>query len=253
MKYAIVTGVSQGLGFDIGKFLLESGIHLIGISRTNQVALQSIANENHVNYIHYACDLSISEEVARTLSGINNVLEELDENDHVYVINNAAVIQPIKPSTSQTQEELAYHYQVNVLAPMHIMNTLLLKCSEQEIPFVGVNITSGSAKSPLYGWSAYCSAKASIDMYTKTIALEQEALQTGNKIIGFNPGVMDTKMQAEIRGTTKEEFLKVEQFIQYKHQGVLSQTESVAEVLTDIVTDEVNITNGKIYNIHDYT
>src|SRR5699024_12496578 len=116
-----------------------------------------------------------------------------------------------------------------------------------------VNITSGADKSPRYGWSAYCSAKASIDMYTKTIAWEQEALQPGNKIIGFHPGVMDTKMQAEIRGTTKEEFLKVEQFIQYKHQGVLSQTESVAEVLTDIVTQEVNTTNGKIYNIHDYT
>lgn len=253
MKYAIITGVSGGLGFDTARFLLESGIHLFGISRTDQESLYDIAGENHVEYTHYSCDLSVPEDVDKTVNKLLYAINHLDENDHLYLINNAAAIHPIKQSTKLSQQELTDHYQVNVLSPIYLMNQLLAKSCEKQVSFVGVNITSGAAVNPLFGWSAYCSAKASMNMYTKTIALEQDELNTGNKIIAFNPGIMDTKMQEKIRNADKKDFLQVEQFKQYKLQGVLSQTESVAGVLIDIMTDEVNIINGEIYHIDDYT
>ena len=253
MKYAVITGVSEGLGFDTARFLLESGIHLFGISRTNQEALYNIAQENNVDYIHYSCDLSVAQEVNETINKLLDEIDKLNETDQLFLVNNAAVIHPIKKSTTISQEELAYHYQVNVLSPMDLMNQLLAKSCEKKTSFVGVNVTSGAAINPLFGWSAYCSAKASMNMYTKTIALEQDELKTGNKVIAFNPGVMDTKMQEIIRSSDKKDFLQVEQFKQYKNQGVLSLTESVAGVLIDIMTDEANIINGDIYDIKDYT
>src|SRR5690625_1831128 len=253
MKYAVITGVSEGLGFDTVRFLLESGIHLFGISRTNQEALYNIAQENNVDYIHYSCDLSVAQEVNKTTSKLLDELDKLDENDQFFLVNNEAVSHPIKKSTTISQEELAYHDQVNVLSPMELMNQLLRKCCEKQSSFVGVNVTSEAAINPLFGWSTYCSAKASMNMYTKTIALEQDELKTGNKIIAFNPGVMDTKMQEMIRNADKKDFLQVEQFKQYKSQGILSPTESVAGVLIDIMTDEANIINGNIYDINDYT
>ena len=253
MKYAVVTGVSSGLGFAIAKLLLESGIHVYGVSRTDESTLMDVAKENNVDYVHYPCDLSEKSEVTKTLEKLSDVVNHWTENDQLFVVNNAAVIQPIKPAHTLTQEELAYHYEVNVLAPIQLMNTLLAKSMERNVTFVGLNVTSGAAVNPLFGWSAYCSAKASINMYTKTVAHEQNELQTENKMIAFNPGIMDTNMQAEIRSTDQANFRMVEQFKQYKQQGILSQTEAVASILIDIMTDEANIVNGTIYDVNDYT
>lgn len=253
MRYAIVTGVSGGLGYATASFLIESGVHLFGISRTDKAALHDIATKQGVDYTHYPCDISVPQQVDDILNQLLTDIQHLNEDDQLYVINNAAVIQPIKQATAITNEELTYHYQVNVMSPIHILNTFLNQCTKQNVPLIGVNITSGAANYPLYGWSAYCSAKASMNMYTKTVALEQSELQTGNKIIAFNPGVMDTKMQAEIREADKKHFIQLEQFQQYKREGVLSQSEAVAGVLVDIIGDETSIQNGKVYDISDYT
>lgn len=253
MKCAVVTGISSGLGFATAKLLLESGIHVYGVSRTNEPRLIEVAKENNVDYVHYACDLSERTEVAKTLDKLVAEVSHWTENDQLFVVNNAAVIQPIKPAHTLTQEELTYHYEVNVLAPIQLMNTLLAKSMERNVTFIGLNVTSGAAVNPLFGWSAYCSAKASINMYTKTVAHEQNELQTDNKMIAFNPGIMDTNMQAEIRSTDQANFRMVEQFKQYKQQGILSQTEAVASILIDIMTDEANIVNGTIYDVNDYT
>lgn len=253
MRYAIVTGVSGGLGFATAKFLLESGIHVYGISRTDKSELHDIARENYVEYSHAVCDLSVLEQVDNTLKKMLAELEEISNLDKVYFINNAAVIQPIKQATMITSDALTYHYNVNVISPIHISNKILQQFCDLSVPVIGVNITSGAANYPLYGWSAYCSAKASINMYTKTVALEQAELQTDNKIIAFNPGVMDTNMQEEIREADKQHFIQLEQFQQYKREGILSQSEFVAGILVDIIMDESNIISGTIYDISDYT
>lgn len=165
-------------------------------------------------------------------------------------MNNAAIVQPIKMGTEIQLDELTQHYHINVLAPMYLMNTFLNSCHHTN--FVGVNITSGAAERPIYGWSAYGSAKASLNLYTKTIALEQETLQTEHKIFAFSPGIMDTDMQAQIRSTDEQQFADVDTFKGYKLQNILSDTDAVASVLVNIMTDEVNIKNGEIYSVQDY-
>lgn len=249
MKYAIVTGVSRGLGASAAKYLLESGIHLIGISRHKNEELHIIAGENDVEYEHISCDLS-------DLKNLRYVLDEIKGNlfqqelSHLYVVNNAAIVEPIKQAQLIEDDELLNHYKINVLAPMMIMNTLIRECAETM--FIGANITSGAANSPVYGWSAYCSSKASIDMYTQTLAIEQKEQGTPHRVFAFSPGIMDTKMQEQIRKTDSKQFVDVDTFKNYKVQNLLSDTEAVASVLVDILTDEVNIENGKIYHVRDY-
>lgn len=249
MKYAIVTGVSKGLGASIAKFILESGIHLIGISRTKNEKLHVIAGENNVDYEHIVCDLSNLEE-------LNNVIDELKENvlrqdlSQLYVVNNASIVEPIERAHEIEPDALKEHYNINVLAPMILMNAVVKECTETA--FTGVNITSGAAERAKYGWSAYCSSKASIDMYTKTLALEQEELGTSHKVFAFSPGIMDTQMQEKIRSSDPQQFVDVDTFKNYQQQHLLSDTDAVASVLVDIMTDEGNIENGNIYNVADY-
>ncbi len=251
MKVAIVTGASKGLGESTAAFLLESGIHVYGISRTCNKKLKETSAENNVLYKHYPCDLGSLEKTNQTIARIKNDLNE-DGVNQLYLVNNAAVLNPIDQAMNIEGEDLAYHYQVNVISPMMLVNAFLAQCTEKQIPFVGANVTSGAGSRPIYGWTAYCSSKASLNMYTQAIALEQKELNTGNKIFAFSPGVMDTGMQAEIRNSQYDQFIDVDTFKNYKKQNLLSDTEAVAGVLVDILTDEVNIQNGKLYNVSEY-
>ncbi|GAA0439691.1 (S)-benzoin forming benzil reductase [Lentibacillus halophilus] len=251
MRFAVVTGVSKGLGESAAKLLLESGVHVIGISRRSNNSLNDYAKTNNVTYQHYACDLG---DIDRTEQTANEISESVFSQDPetVYLINNAAVLEPVDQSMNLPSDDLAYHIQVNTIAPMVMMNVFLKQAAETDVQFIGTTITSGAAERPVYGWSAYCTSKASMNMFTTTAALEQQELGTESKVIAFSPGVMDTDMQEKIRSSDADAFKDVDDFREYKWKNLLKDTDVVGGVLVDILTDEAAITNGKIYYVKDY-
>lgn len=251
MNFAVVTGVSKGLGESVAKFFLESGISVIGISRSNNNKLVKIAEENNQQFTHFACDLGNLPEVEKTIQEVSANLYAQDPST-VYLVNNAAVLDPIDQAMNIKGEDLAHHVQVNTIAPMVLTNFFLQKAFENEVQLLCVTVTSGAAERPVYGWSAYCSTKASINMYTQTVALEQDVLKTGNKVIAFSPGIMDTGMQEKIRASSHEAFVDVDTFKDYKKNNSLKDTDAVGGVLVDILTDETNLQNGKVYHVRDY-
>ncbi|WP_096273714.1 (S)-benzoin forming benzil reductase [Paucisalibacillus globulus] len=251
MKIALITGVSKGLGESIAKLFLESGIHVLGISRNPNNRLGKIAQKNNVNYQHYPCDLGNISEIEKTVKKIKEDVERYSPTIF-YLINNAAVVEPINQVTLIGNQELTNHFQINTLAPIILMNSMLQFSTNSNNAFIGVNITSGAAERPIYGWGAYCSSKASINMYTKTAALEQDTLKTGHKIVAFNPGIMDTNMQQTIRSSSKDSFIEIDKFKGYKENKQLRDTDTVGGILIDILNDEASIENGKIYNVNEY-
>src|SRR5690625_5281473 len=126
--------------------------------------------------------------VQETCDKMNEYIHSQEATD-LYLVNNAAVLEPIDHSMNIQKDDLAYHVQVNTIAPMTMMNYFLKQATEQELSFYGATVTSGAANRPMYGWSAYCTTKASMNMYTKTVALEQDELKTGHKVIAFSPGI----------------------------------------------------------------
>ncbi|MEC5423728.1 (S)-benzoin forming benzil reductase [Virgibacillus sp. C22-A2] len=251
MKYAVVTGVSRGLGESVAKILLDQGTHVIGVSRSSSETLIKSAEKNNVTFQQYSCDLGDLKAIEDTFTNIINDLSSQDLST-LFLVNNAAVIDPVDQAMNIKSEDLAYHIQVNTIAPIVLMNMFLKKSTEKQVPFIGVTITSGAAERPVYGWSAYCSSKASINMYTKTVALEQAELNTGNKVIAFSPGIMDTDMQNKIRSSSPKEFADVDTFRKYKKNNLLKGTDDVGGILVDILTDETSLESGKIYNVKDY-
>jgi len=253
MDYAVVTGTSRGLGEACAKQLLESGIHVLGLSRTGSPLLERFAKENKVEYKHFECNLADLAALENTVEEIVSYLFTEEKLSNLYLINNAATLSPINQAVElRNAPEIARHMQVNLTSPMTLMNTLLYEAQKQDIPFVGINITSGASRRPIYGFSAYCSAKAGLDMYTRTVAAELETVGSDNKVVGFSPGVMDTEMQEQIRSSSVEAFHEVEKFKDYKRQDLLKRTEEVSGILVDILTDPGNVDNGKIYDVNDY-
>lgn len=251
MQYAIVTGESRGLGKSIATLLLKEGINVIGISRTGNNELVTLAEEYQVKYEHYYCDLANTEMLEKTASSISELLFT-NNVSKIYIINNAGVLQPIDQARNINAQDLSHHVQVNTIAPMVLLNLFLRKATNNKVPLIGVIVTSGAAERPIYGWSAYCSTKASINIYTETVALEQDVQKTGNKVIAFNPGTMDTNMQEQIRASTTEEFTQVEDFRLLKENNQLRDTKTVGKVLVNILMCEETIRNGKIYSVGDY-
>ncbi|RLL44980.1 (S)-benzoin forming benzil reductase [Oceanobacillus piezotolerans] len=252
LKIAIITGVSKGLGEAIASLLLESGVAVYGISRSNSFKLSEIAKENNQIYQHYPCDLTVSEEVEETFQKVMHDISLIEkEPEMIYLINNAATVEPMDQAINTKSRDIMRHVQLNTITPMILTNQLLKTATEQQIPSISVVITSGAAERPISGWSAYCATKASMNMYTKVVALEQEEMQTENKVIAFNPGVMDTEMQEIIRSSNKEAFTDVEHYKNLKEKNALKNPKIVAGVLIDIINDEA-VVNGEIYNVKEY-
>ncbi len=249
MKVTIITGVSKGLGKALAEKFLREKMTVIGISRTDNEDLKHLVTKGQ-SYTFISADLTKPEDLQSSLSRVKTELNRMSI-DTLYLINNAAIVAPIDRAENVTAVDLQLHYHINVVAPIILLNEIMTVANSKQFKFIGVNISSGAAERPISGWSAYCSSKASINMYTKTVALEQAEKNTKNKIIAFSPGIMDTDMQAQIRDVTSEQFSDVATFKFYKAQNQLVNPGIVANALVDFLYEPTQIQNGHVYHFTD--
>src|SRR5699024_3435580 len=105
MNIAIVTGVSRGLGQSVATYLLELSVHVYGIARTEAENLHQIAKENGVTYEYFPADLSDMNAVEQVIQDIQKELNGKPISN-LYVINNAAIVQPIQKRSEEHTSEL---------------------------------------------------------------------------------------------------------------------------------------------------
>lgn len=88
-----------------------------------------------------------------------------------------------------------------------------------------IQFDSGATYRPIGGWALYCASKAYMSMYLKVLASERMDC----KIVLFDPGVVDTGMQQNIRDADTEAFKDRPAFEQYKQDGKLNTPDEVAD------------------------
>ncbi|WP_079709083.1 SDR family NAD(P)-dependent oxidoreductase [Paraliobacillus ryukyuensis] len=248
MNYVVITGTSRGLGASLAKLFLEQGFHVVGVARNENKALVQIAQEQGVTYHHYTCHLDDTEQVDKVFSIIANQLFN-QQTSIVYFIHNAGTVNPIDTIDKHIPEAINKHVHVNLIAPMIGSSIFLMAANKTEIPLINVYVTSGAAERSVYGWGAYSATKAGLNRYASTVALEQKELGTPHKAIIFDPSIMDTDMQKEIRSSSESSFQDVEQFKAYKRENNLRSTDKVAQVLVDQLSNSSTIENGKYYSV----
>ncbi len=225
MRYIIITGANRGLGEALVNQYKSD--HVIGITRTT--------SDNAYIDKQYTCELSND-------GSVENVVEEIkrdynfNDEDEVILINNAGTVKPVSRTDNTCVEGYLNSYKINVLAPIILTNGLIewlkdLKCIKKV-----VNISSGAAINPVSGWSAYCSSKAGLNMFTEVVNLEQKDAENGVKAVTFRPGVIDTDMQVEIRNSKQEEFKDLERFKGLKSNNQLLSAEVVAGALAKLLS-----------------
>ncbi|MDW5417337.1 SDR family NAD(P)-dependent oxidoreductase [Iodobacter sp. CM08] len=95
----------------------------------------------------------------------------------------------------------------------------------------------------------YCASKAGLEHFIRALAAEQSLTTYPVTCINFDPGVMDTEMQAEIRSRSTAEFPDVGRFIARKQQGLLRQPQQVAAALVQRLASLPQ--GGERYSVED--
>lgn len=249
MEVVLITGASRGLGAALAEALLSAERKLICIARQPNPNLAQQAQARGAWLDYYLQDLNRLE-ATDELS--QSICDELPENASRYVlINNAGVMEPAAHVTELPFDGLMHALNVNVAAAM-ILTSRFLKATEN---FAGqrriLNISSGAGRRPFAGWSAYCSCKAALDMFSRCVKEEQNGARNPARVVSIAPGVIDTEMQAAIRGLDERDFPNVQHFVELKAAQKLASASETAQRLIAYL-DRADFGDTEIDDIRNY-
>ncbi len=205
---ALLTGHTHGLGAALTDLLLQRGIQVLALARGQQA--------ERAGLLQVALDLADSRALADWLEG--DVLSRfLDDAPQVLLINNAGTLAPVRPPGRQSARALAQAVSLNVAAPLMLTDALIAASPHARERRIA-HVSSGAARSPYAGWSAYCATKAALDQHARAAALDAP---DGTRIASIAPGVIDTAMQARIRATPLSDFPTRARFEALQRDGAL--------------------------------
>lgn len=189
----IVTGASQGLGFEIVKAFCATH------REANILALAR--NINKLNHLKEECKQEFGTDISiasidfsdqKFITQLDHCLpKEFKELD--ILINNSATLIHSKVEDMKFEDAL-YLYKVNTLAPYFLIQGLLPRLKSSKMAHI-VNISSmggyqGSSKFP--GLSIYSSTKSALSNLTECLA--EEFSETNIKVNALALGSVNTEM-----------------------------------------------------------
>ena len=182
MPVGIVTGASRGLGRALTHALVDRGWRIVVDARDGAALRREWGFPPH--------DVVIAGDV--TDPAHRRALVDAAGPSIDLVVNNASELGPSPlPSLAEYPlAELARVYEVNVLAPLGLIQLALARL---EAGAAIVNISSDAAVEPYEGWGGYGSSKAALDHLTAILAAEHPEL----RVYAVDPGDMRTQMQQD--------------------------------------------------------
>lgn len=191
MQLAIITETTRGLGKALSEQFDSAGWSVAEMSRPTF----DLSELNHSRVSDYFAD------IAR--AGF----------DRTVLMHNAAEMHIGPASVGHADAERII--RTNLLSVIELTSLYLRHMPKGEV----AAITSSAARAGVANWSLYCAAKAGVEGYFR--ALKAEGVVTHL----FEPGIVDTDMQALLRDTS---WPGAEQFVGYKNQGRLKSPGEVA-------------------------
>lgn len=221
-KLLIISGGSKGLGKSLVEIYSSRGWDIIELSRSGN------------SKFNFRVDFNKPDEIDNWLS---KILINIDKDNitELHIINNAATLTPIDKNYRIDTSLTIQNMNINVVSSIIFLNYLTKDFRKLDTPKTIVNISSGAALKGYSGWSLYCASKAAMENYMNSIMIQEEDEKFPFSAINFDPGVMDTQMQEEIRSSKTSQFPTLERFIDLKKNNELRSPESVAELLSELL------------------
>jgi NAD(P)-dependent dehydrogenase (short-subunit alcohol dehydrogenase family) len=244
-KTAIVTGSGRGIGRAAALKIAECGARVIVTARSED-EITAVARE----ILHHEGDAqSICADVSRD-ADIHQLFEAAGDVD--ILVNNAGVIWPIALLADSDPAAWRQSIDVNLTSVYNTMREALPGMLSRGWGRI-VNVSSGSARGTVAGWSAYSAAKAGVEAMTSVAA--REVADSGVRINSIRPGIVDTELQVEIRASSEEQFTRdnVERYRSYPERGLLRPPEHPARLILWLLSPEADAVNGELLVLDDPT
>lgn len=226
----IVTGDSGGLGSKIVESILSCGIYgVIGISRTNNEAIQKLQNK-YKSYIHINFDLNNPELIKELYK------YEIKKYGLVYGLVNNSAFAYDDIVTNANLGEIERMYRVNVYSPImltkYAVRDMILNKTNGSIVF----ISSVSAHTGYKGLSMYASTKGALEVFSNNVAREWGKYGIRSNCV--SPGFMETKISSSLTDVQKNKI--------YSRTSLKKEIniESVAKTVYFLLSDDSKSITG---------
>jgi len=192
-SYALVTGASSGVGYELAKLLAKDGKNVVIVARS-QDRLEELKTEVEEKY---ATTVTV---LPKDLSNPNSPEEIFSELQkwHINVdvlVNNAGFGVWGKFSETDLHKELAM-IQVNITSLIHLTKLFLKGMLENKSGWI-LNVASLCAFAPVPMESVYCSTKAGVLHFSEAIANELKG--TGVSVTCLCIGLAKTEFHKRAR------------------------------------------------------
>ncbi|HVA26912.1 MAG TPA: SDR family oxidoreductase [Candidatus Baltobacteraceae bacterium] len=189
---AIVTGGSRGLGKALARELLAVGLNVI-IDGRDAGALEATRAELRAygNLVTLAGDVA-DKEHAHALIAAANEYGRLD-----LLVNNASTLGevPLPRIDRLSRETFERLFDVNVFAPIHLMQHALPLMRRNAGGGTIVNISSDAGVEAYPTWGGYGATKAALEHVSRVLAAELEG--SAIRVLVADPGDMNTAMHRD--------------------------------------------------------
>ncbi len=247
MKYFIITGTSSGLGESLAKVAIEEKNKVFCISRSMNNDLNELSKKLKSEFWYFGNDLTFVEKIPALVKEIFSYVD-MNASHDLILINNAGTGDPVKPLAKCEADEISNQIQLNLVAPLVLSAEFLRNAKYYKGRKFIINITSGAAVNPYYGWSLYCSSKAGLDMMTRVVALEQVDVLNPAVVFSVAPGVLNTPMQSKLRTVDPADFPLKSKFLKLHEDNMLTPPSEAAEKILQL-TDQGAVTSGSIIDL----
>lgn len=218
-QLVVIAGVTGGIGSALCKEVSKKiENEIIGVYR-NQNKFEKLSLELNSKRVH-GCLYGELEDALSELLCINTY-------ERLVFVACMFSISPIKRIDHLEDKGIVNNINTNIIGNITLFNCVLRLSKKHNCRLDIINLDSGAAYRPIEGWSLYSASKAYINMYLKSVVYENKSVRA----VSFDPGVVDTDMQKEIRCASKDEFADVEIFCRYKEDNFLNLPEMVAECI----------------------
>ena len=231
----VVTGASSGIGLEVVRLFETEGARLALMSRDEaplQAALASLRNPDQ--HCAVTVDCTDPEAVAAAVEEANGTLGGLDGLVH------SAGRDHIAPFAETTLTAWRDVMDANITSA-YLMSQACVPALRAAGGGTIVTMASGAALSPLAGRTAYCTAKAGLVMFSKTLALE---LASDNiRVNALCPGAIDTPMLRSTAGGEHGDPVPAEIVARFA-MGRIGEADEIARATLFLTSEDSSFVTG---------
>jgi len=222
MRIALITGGSRGLGQALCARLDAAGYRVLEFSRS--------APHEYSSHLDLGSPSNL-DTLAKSLSTIDPA-----DCRELLAISNAGTLAPIGPVWRQDSARVLLNLNTNLVSAIGFISEVMRHFRHSNGRKIIVNVSSGAALKGYAGWSLYCAAKAGMENFVRSLAVEEQRQANPFVPVSIDPGVIDTDMQALIRESSVSDFPDAERFKMRKEAGGLAAPNAVAKGIMEIAT-----------------